>query len=236
MIMFQADAQTLYRNENGNIGINFPEQLDHNFVGTLKYNDPDVKIELMNSNGEPVIISKKVRNGLMVVICIWQIKDDGAMKSIISPPLLGLNKISGNLLLPELLKSISNEYNVREFDKCILFSNSDSLFNQSTTNDLLNDYLSSFNSYPKFNTINLLDGLSINPPSITINSNLYYGSGFLLSELASNTGGIHFETYKNDWDYIAALSNHSLNPVMNKFDIEVTIDDGTWRFNRYEGN
>jgi Vault protein inter-alpha-trypsin domain len=223
----KADAQTLYRNEEGHFGINFPEQFDHNFVGVLSYDDPNVKIELMNSNGEPVIISKKIRNGLLVVVDIWQIKDDGAMKSIMSPPLLGLNETSKNLLLPELLSYIATEQNKNSFDKCILMSNSDSIYSQSSTNSFITEYFHSITAVPKFNTINLLDGLNINPPSIIIDNDLYYGSGYLLSELSSNSGGIHFETFENDWDYIVAMSNYALNPLLLELDMQIDVDDGS---------
>jgi len=223
---FQATAQTLYRNEEGNIGEYFPEEFDHNFVGILSYDDPDVKIELMTASGEPTIISKKIRNGLIVVVDMWQIKDDGAMRSIMSPPLLRLNETSGNLLLPNLLTSISNEYTISSFDKCVLFSNSDSIYTEMSTNEFAINYLSKFDTIPKFNTINLLDGLSINPPSIIIDNNLYYGSGYLLSEIASNSGGVHFETYKNDWDYITSLSNYALNPLLKDLKIDVVVDEG----------
>jgi hypothetical protein len=221
-----AESQTLYRNEDGNIGLSFPEQIDRNFVGILKYNDLNVKNELVNSNGEPAVISKRIRNGLIVVVSIWQIKDDGAMKSMMSPPLLGLNETSSNLLLPNLLTTISDEYRTSSFDKCVLFSNSDSIYTEMTTNDFTTNYLSEFDTIPRFNTINLLDGLSINPPSIMIDNNLYYGSGYLLSEITSMSGGIHFETYKNDWDHIASLSNYALNPLLTEFNLDVEVDDG----------
>lgn len=224
---FQATAQTIYRNDNGNIGKNFPEEFDHNFVGILSYDDPDVKIEVMTANGDPVIISKKIRNGLLIVVDIWQIKDDGAMKSIISPPLLGLNKTSNNLLLSELLQNISQLQNNNSFDKCILFSNSDSIFTENSAISFVDEYLYTFSKAPKFNCINLLDGESINPPSISIHNELFYGSGYLLNLLSSNTGGLHFETYKNDWDYIASLSNYALNPLMNNLDMQIIVDNGS---------
>ncbi|MBK7979580.1 MAG: T9SS type A sorting domain-containing protein [Ignavibacteriae bacterium] len=224
---FQATAQTIYRNDDGNIGKSFPEEFDHNFVGILSYNDPDVKIEVMTANGDPVIISKKIRNGLLVVIDIWQIKDDGAMKSIVSPPLLGLNKTSSNLLLPELLQYISQLQNSSSFDNCILFSNSDSIITENTATSFVSEYLFSFSNVPKFNTINLLDGSDINPPSISVNNELFYGSGYLLNLLSSNTGGLHFETYKNDWDYITSLSNYASNPLIRNLDMQIIVDDGS---------
>jgi len=225
--VLQATAQTLFRNDEGNIGINFPEQFDHNFVGTLSYDDPGVKIEVMTAGGDPVIISKKIRNGLLVVIDIWQVKDDGAMKSIISPPLLGLNNTSSDLLLTNLLQSISTLQNSNSFDNCILFSNSDSIFTESSATSFVNNYLSTFINLPKFNTINILDGANINPPSININHELYYGSGYLLNLLSTYTGGLHFETYKHDWDYITALSNYAINPRMENLDMQITVDNGS---------
>ncbi|NOX18969.1 MAG: T9SS type A sorting domain-containing protein [Chlorobi bacterium] len=223
---YQTSAQTLYRNDDGNFGIYFPEQFDHNFVYELLYDDPDVKIEVKTADGSPVIISKKIRNGLIVVSGIWQIQDDDAMKAIISPPLLGINKSSNDLLLPDLLTNIQNEYDVNPFDKCILFSNSDSIFTETPTDNFAADYLSGFNGEPVFNTINLLDGSLIDPPSIIIDNNLYYGSGYLLYKLSDLSGGLHFETYKNDWDYIASMSDYALNPLIDDLDINVTVDDG----------
>lgn len=224
---YSSTATTLYRNDDGNFGKYFPEEIDHNFVWTLEYDDPDVKIELMNSDGDPVIISKVIKNrGLLVVTAIWQIKDDDAMKTQFNPALLGLNSISKNLLLPKLLTAIKNESSSNNYDKCLLFSNSDSLI---FTNDAVvstDEYLSDFDSPPIFHTINLLNGEELALPSVSDNLKTYYGSGFLLQVLSDSTNGLHFERYNSEWDFIASSLSYSSLPLMENFKITSIADDG----------
>jgi hypothetical protein len=148
------------------------------------------------------------------------------MKAIVSPPLLGINQSSNNLLLPELLVNIKDEYDSNQFDKCILFSNSDSIYTETPTDIFAANYLSGFSGEPVFNTVNLLDGSLVAPPSITINNEMFYGSGYLLYKLSDLSGGLHFETYKNDWDFIASMSDYALNPPIEELDINVTVDNG----------
>ncbi|NOX66767.1 MAG: T9SS type A sorting domain-containing protein, partial [Chlorobi bacterium] len=224
---YSATATTLYRNVDGNIGKYFPEEIDHNFVWTLQYDDPDVKVELMNSDGNPVIISKVIKNrGLLVVSAIWQIKDDDAMKTQFNPALLGLNAISKNLLLPQLLNAIKTESNSNKFDKCILFSNSDSLIFINDAVISVNSYLSDFNSPPIFHTINLLDGEELSLPFVSENLKTYYGSGYLLQLLSDSTYGLHFERYNSEWDFIASSLSYSSLPLLENFSITSTADDG----------
>ena len=224
---YSSTATTLYRNDDGNFGKYLPEEIDHNFVWTLQYDDPDVKIELMNSDGDPVIISKIIKNrGLLVVSAIWQIKDDGAMKSQLNPALLGLNSISKNLLLPKLLTAIKKENNSNKYDKCLLFSNSDSLIFTNDAVVSVDEYLSDFDSPPIFHTINLFDGEELTLPSVSNNLKTYYGSGYLLQVLSDSTDGLHFERYNSEWDFIASSLSHSSLPLLENFNITPIADDG----------
>ena len=146
----------------------------------------------------------------MIVSGIWQIKDDSAMRSILNPALLGLNISGTNLLLPPLLDKIKEENTASNFDKCILFSNSDSLYNSSSVSFEVSQYLSGFADAPIFNCVNLLNSSSISVPYQTIETKTYYGSGYYLNQLSSASHGLSFET------------NESEN-----ININVSVDGGT---------
>ena len=215
----------LYRNIEGNIGSYFPESLTHESSYFLAYNDTSVKIELMDQQGRPAVISKKIKNGLLVVSGIWQLNDDGAMKTILDIPLLGLNKSSKNFQLKELLDTIKTDYNSESFDKVLLFSNSDSLFQKYEAVAYINSYLQGFPiTKPIFNTINLLDANSFIPPSISENNVNYYGSGYLTKILSDSTLGLHFETHTNDWNYIASVLSPNFLPINENFSINYVGD------------
>jgi hypothetical protein len=208
---------TLYREPAGNIGLDFPESVEHAGTYFLAYNDPQVKIELKNANGEPAVISKKIGNGIIVVSGLWEFNDDDALKRILNCPLLGLNSssvVKNNQLIP-LYNFLKTKYPANNFDKVIVISNSDSLTTTQEAEAWANSYIAQFGTTkPIFTSINLLNGATVVPPSITYNGNLYYGSGLLMNFISQKTGGIHFESHNNDVISICGgISSITIEPI-----------------------
>ncbi|MGA7719596.1 MAG: VIT domain-containing protein [Ignavibacteriaceae bacterium] len=214
------DAVELYRNINGNIGSYFPETLVHNASYFLTDADTSVKVELMDQNGRAAVISKKIKNGLLVVSGIWELTDDGGMKETLDIPLLGLNTASNYFQLVQLLNDIRAEYNAGKFDRALIFSNSDSLIQKYDAISSISSYLSGFsNGKPVFNSINLLNGSDFTPASLTDGGTTYFGSGYLTNVLSDSTNGMHFETGSSNWNYIdTSLSPYS-PPLSENFTI-----------------
>ena len=80
-------AITLKRGANGNISNNFPETLTHNGGYFFTYKDTSVKAEMVDDQGRPCVISKKLGNGgLLVMTGIWPFNDDIPMKKNICSP------------------------------------------------------------------------------------------------------------------------------------------------------
>lgn len=217
----------LYRNPQGNIGRFFPQSLYHHVINLLEYDDPDVKIELMDKNGNPAVISKKIKNGLLVVSGIWSFKDDGALRALLGVPLLGLNAVSSQSRLVQLLDEIQALYSEDPFERVVLFSNSDSVISATDAESWSHEYLNRFPAGKLvINSINLLDGSRVTPPYITESGIDYFGSGLLLKSLADRTRGLSFETHINDWDFIAALMSPFSAPKRKKINISVSGDAG----------
>lgn len=198
---------TLYRNPEGNIGLDFPESVDHAGTYILKYNDPGVKIELKNAAGEPTVISKRIDDGLIVVSGMWEFNDDAALKRILNAPLLGIGssyEIRVRQLI-ELYSYLKLLYQESSFNKVIVVSNSDSLILPSGASSWADNYLAQYGqNKPIFSSVNLLTGQSIVPPTITYDGNVYYGSGLLMNFISKRSGGIHFESFNNDLFTICA--------------------------------
>lgn len=211
---------SISRNLNGNIGKYFPESLMHGggyFFDISQ--DTSLKAEMVDDQGNPCIFSKRVgNNGLIVVTGIWPFNDDVPMRQILAVPLLGLNAIPGSNMLIPLLQNYSQLSKDINIDKFITFTNNDSLATTDGTDIWVNNYLNNYPSKPVFNSINLLDGSSIAPPSVTIAGNEYYGNGYLMQRLADNSRGKHFETHLIDWPTIAqglVPSAHKLIDSLN---------------------
>ena len=216
-------ARDLYRNGDGNIGRFFPEHVVVNVAFDLKFNDDNVKVELRDSDGLPVVISKKINNGLLVVSGIWAFEDDAALRRQLDIPLLGLSESSSAAQLFELLNESAAVHNQDEFDQAIIFSNSDSLMLAEMAATWTDDFLAQFtNNPPVMHTINLLDGLTYTPQNITVDGIDYYGSGYVMKVLSDETGGRHFETHDDDWSFIAA----SLSPfaIAQRQALETGVD------------
>lgn len=220
-------ALTLYRNPLGNIGKYFPEQYDRNASYFIQYNDPLVKNELVDVNGNPAVISKKVYNGLLIVTGMWQFNDDNALKTLQSVPLLGLNANKKYVQYAPLLNEMQNTYSSFNYDKAIVFSNADSVIEKTEIQKWVSSFLSKFPAKPPvFNHVNLLDGTVSIPPSITDNLVEYYGSGLMMKVLSDSTKGSHFETHLNSWDVIAtALKANSL-PRLISHKLDLLVDNG----------
>ncbi len=220
-------AVTLYRNTEGNIGRYFPESITRNASYFLESEDPDVKIELMDQFGDAAVISKKIKGGLIVVTGMWSLRDDEGIKSLLSPPLLGVNSNKYPFVLDKLLEVIKNEYEVNNFKKVILLSDSDSLINTTDSKINIQNYIGKYsNDHPKFYTLNLLNNNIFTPQYISENQMEYYGSGYFLKELAEQSQGIHLEKHMNDWLYISSVFSPYSFPLFTNMNIKVTVDGG----------
>jgi len=207
----------LSRNINGNIGSSFPESIMHGGGYFFAMTDTSFKAELVDDQGYPCVISKKLGNGgLLVVTGIWPFNDDWSMRKTMAMPLLGLNSISTSArMLTPLLNNYTQLNASNTIDRIVTFSNCDSLTTTVGTDNWVNNYLTSFPVHPVFKSVNLLDGVDVTPQSITVNGKEYYGSGYLLQRLADNTKGAHFETHLTDWPTITQLLSPSLHPYID---------------------
>lgn len=218
-------AVTLYRNINGNIGKDFPESFTRNASYFFEFNDPDVKVELQDAAGNPAVISKKIGNGLIVVSGIWSLNDDGAMKTLLGAPLLGVNSSRNPYTLKTFLKRILDEYQTKNFSRVIILSDSDSLITKSDAEHLAETFVRSYvGKFPRFFTVNILDNDIVTPGYIVDGQTEYYGSGYFLKKIADESNGVHFEKHMYDWPYIkSVLSPYSL-PVLDELNIKTTVD------------
>jgi hypothetical protein len=206
---------TLYRNSSGNIGLDFPESVDHAGTYFLQYNDPDVKIELQDLAGEPTVISKRIGRGLLVVSGLWEFNDDAGLKKMLNIPLLGLTRTSGYQQLVQLYNAVKSEYQSEAFQKVIIISNGDSLMVNPGANNWADEYITSFGgSKPVFSSVNLLTGSMFLPATTTYNGNVYYGSGLLMNLISEKSGGVHFESYNNNiFTICSGLNPYSITAI-----------------------
>ncbi|HTY10053.1 MAG TPA: VIT domain-containing protein [Bacteroidota bacterium] len=219
-------STTLYRNLSGNIGAYFPPSFVHYGFDDLVYTDPDTKVEVQDSSGNVAVISKRINNGLLVVSSIWSFRDDGATKEIIGVPLLGLNAISHSEQMIGLLNEVQSHRLADPFDKALIFSNTDSAFAKTYALSWATTYVSKFSgSVPVFYTVNLLDGTTYTPPSVSDGGVDYYGGGYLLKTVAALTNGIHFETHIDNWNFIAGALSPSSVPVIDSLNIIAATAD-----------
>ena len=218
---------TWFRNENGNLGVGFPPTIERKTTHVLNHNDEFVKVELKNNLDKIAVLSKRVLNGLFVVSGIYGYDDDLSLKSLINPPLMGINVTNGPLMLPDFLDYISNFSNVNRPDKIIIVSNSDKYYSVEEIDAKVNQFMTQLGEYkPKINTVNLLDGEPFVIPPVTYNDlKSYYGSGLLLAKISSKRGGLHFEKAIYDWDYIADGISTSM-PGIDTLVITVTPQTG----------
>ncbi len=218
---------TWFRNENGNLGMGFPASLERKTTHLLDHQDPLAKTELQNNMGKVAVLSKRLLNGLVVVSGIYGYDDDLSLKSLVNPPLMGMNVTNGPLLLEGFLNHIANFQQNAKATKLVLISNSDKYYPLPEIQTRADNFMAALGeNRPAITTVNLLDGEPWVIPPVTYNDlKTYYGSGLLLSKIAAKTGGLHFEKAIYDWDFIASGLANSL-PAVDSLVITATPQTG----------
>ena len=226
-------SATLYRNPQGNIGMYFPESLVHYGFDYLRYDpNPNIAVELQDKDGKPVVISKRIGNGLLVVSAVWSFRDDGALRGLLGVPLLGLSNATKDQQLTGLLGEIRSRYNQSAFERILLLSNADSLFTIGEARGWASSYLGGFgNAHPTISTVNLLEGMGYPPGYVTDQQVQYYGSGLLLRSIADAAQGMHFETHIDNWPFITTALNAYSNPVAESLNVSVSVGGGSGHLN-----
>lgn len=216
---------TLYSNKAGNIGSDLPDSLDLYKINYLKYDDPEVKVELMDRYGNAAVISKRIGNGLVVVSGINP-KDQvpNITTRILLTSLYGTRPHPVNGMIKEALQYIKTEYQQQHFDQALIISTSDTLFNRQETELWSWFYSDSYrDDKPVINTINLLDNSRFEMPRTIVDDVEYLGSGYLLKTVSSQMKGYHIESYTDPDIYSSVLTPSEL-PEFSKFNMEVLAD------------
>ncbi len=218
---------TFFRAATGHIGAAFPPSFYHPVANVLDYTDPQVRVEVTDGQGHPVIISKKIGNGLLVVSGLWSFKDDAALRGQLAVALLGLAGRQPDQL-DQLLQNMARVHRTWPAHQALVFSYSDSLLEATAATDQVNRTLADFGSTPpRIHTIAMLDGAVYTPPKVVELGVAYYGCGYWLKRLSEATGGMHFERHAHDWDYIAAmLANNKVSINGNEITSTIRIDQG----------
>lgn len=198
--------KTWFRNENGNLGMGFPATIERKTTQLLDHQDAAAKTELRNNLDQIAVLSKRLLNGLVVVSGIYGYDDDLSLKSLVNPPLMGLNVTNGPLLLEGFLNYLASLQQSAKATRFVLMSNSDKYYTPGEIQTLVNSFMSQLGeARPAIATVNLLDGEPFVIPPVTYDDlKTYYGSGLLLSKISSKTGGLHFEKAIYDWDFITS--------------------------------
>ncbi|NUN10871.1 MAG: T9SS type A sorting domain-containing protein [Ignavibacteriaceae bacterium] len=217
-----SSTQTLYRTPNGNISYRFPEALDRGGSYFFNYSDASVKKELVDVNGNPCVITKRLGNGgLLVVSGMWSFNDDQSMLRMLAIAMMGLNASNNDQmnLLTDLLEKIKTNHSEDTVSTAVIYSNCDSLVTSAGTTNWANGYRDNFTYFPRFKSINLLDGSNVMPPSITINGYTYYGSGYLMKKLSDMSRGVHFETHSVTWSSINTGIKPEMRPIADTISV-----------------
>ncbi|MFC1476515.1 hypothetical protein ACFL5S_00965 [Fibrobacterota bacterium] len=216
---------TLTRNQSGQIGYGFPSSFYYHNSSLLVNNDNAAINELVDENGQPVVISKRVGNGLFILTGMWHMHDNEGMKRALCTTLLNLQNQSENRQLNEVLNHLIKTYVDESFTEGLIMSNSDYLV---TDKNVMDQFLPWNNevleSLAAIKTINLLSGEEYIPPVFSNNGEDYYGSGYCLKYISDLTGGLYFERHIESWNYINYIL--ALQPQYQHeiFDIKISAD------------
>lgn len=190
----------------GNIASGFPSEITRASNAVINFGDGEARVELENTAGEPVVISKRIGDGLLIVSGMNQTQDPEEILDLTSPVLLGITEVTYYSQLNSMLENIKSLNNAEEYDVALIYSNDDFLFSESQARIYYNQYQQTANNpLPAFYSINLLDGYVYQADELTVDGLTYYGSGWLMQHFANNTGGAHYELARMDYDVASTL-------------------------------
>ena len=216
----------LHRNLGGNIGHGFPNSFHCvNYYHPITHSDSEVKHELLTEDNEPIVISKKISNGLIIVSTMWHMHDNEGMKRALCTTLLNLQNQSKYKQLNEVINHMFTTFVNDTFTEGLIMSNSDYLVtNENVTGQFTPWTNDAIDDLPIIKTVNLLSGEFYIPPIFSCNGEDYYGSGYCLKYISDLTGGLFLGRHIESWNYLTYIL--ALQPQYQHeiFDIKVFAD------------
>ncbi|MBD3320016.1 MAG: hypothetical protein GF350_02870 [Chitinivibrionales bacterium] len=210
-------ASMLTRNADGIIGPNFPETFYYHTSCPLINSDSSVIEELLNEDNEPVVLSKRINNGLLVVTGMWPPHDDAGLKQQVHTALFGFQQLHQTRRLNDLLTALMQDNAAHPYDHALVLSNSDYLVtDQNLAEELIkiDTTGTGIGALPPVTSVNLLDGAHYTPPVFTLHNDNYYGSGYLLNYFSQETGGAYFGMHAYSWSFLSkVIDQATVSPV-----------------------
>ncbi len=216
----------LVRNETGTLGRAFPPTFYHHTACLLANSDTAVTAEVLGSNGVPVVVSKPVGPGRIVVSGIWSFLDGSGEKQLTASPLLGLHALSKQRQIGTLLRELADQQKASAATHQLILSNSSGYPDAPGISTDETGFLQSVVSNSVLTAVNLAEDRDYQPAQIVSSLVKYYGDGFVLSQLAAATGGTYFDVTTTPWTGILAQSTVSLYPSPVQFSVDITNESG----------
>jgi hypothetical protein len=195
------------------IGRGLPAAMHHKTNNPLISTDGDITVEMVDEWKRPVVISKRIGKGRLVVSGVWSNNDPDGVKKSMSMALLGLQLYSSNSQLKELLDKVASEQSLGKADRILLLSNSDSSINAAGAASGTAEFMDKLAApRPQLDAVNLLSGRIYTPTTVSHQGETYLGSGLLLKLLADGANGQYFPGNTKPWPQIIESLSPKSNP------------------------
>lgn len=212
---------TLSAVPQGTVGRGLPASMHHQTNNPLINSDPEAASEMVDAQNRPVILSKRIGKGLLIVSGVWSNNDPDGIKKPMSAALLGLQRSEGPMQLPALLAAVAAAAK-NSAARVLIASNADSAYDSAGAADAVNGFLSAAGSpAPQTNAIDLLTGQNYVPPSSAYQGQAYPGSGLVLKFLADAAHGQYLAGNAMTWPQIQDALTPASHP--RPLSLEVAI-------------
>ena len=152
---------------------------------------------------------------------MWPAHDDAGLKQQVHTALLGLHltgvpsdgSYGHGTQTVDIVRALAEGNDRYSFTKMVLISNADESVTAANLSEKLTELdTGKIRHFPQTFCISLLNGKNYVPPIFTISGTSYYGSGFLLADIAKRTNGMYFGMHESNWMSIfgIAFSNVSV--------------------------
>ena len=196
-------ATNLARVPETEIGQAFPSSIYLQSTYPIIHNDTGVISQIIDSKGRPVVVSKRIGKGRIVVSGIWSFRDGDAQIKIASSPLLGIHMFGTSGNLSATLDSMRIGALSNPASDFLILSNSAGIRKDSDSEPWISGFANSaLASTTPVTAINLTTDANYQPYRHGGQGGEYFGRGDILRSLANTTQGAFFEVAKTSWDQI----------------------------------
>ncbi|MGM0444152.1 MAG: VIT domain-containing protein [Fibrobacterota bacterium] len=180
-----AENTRCHADRSTEVGAGFPESFYHRRANPIRHTDTAAVNAVTDAAGRPVVVSKRIGRGMLILSGLWQFKDSPGLRTTLSQALLGAHRFNRGRGIDSLRRCMEGLQERFSWDQTLLLTNSIGPAGTDSADTLHGAGL------PGVVWYNLLPRRGYTPPSVSGGDQGFFGAGAYLQKLAAEAGGMY---------------------------------------------